>query len=66
MPVTPLLALMLEKVSWPLLLWFALVYVRSDCTLTFQIFYDASSEYLRPCQILLHTDCVDRGKHCSW
>ena len=47
MSVTPLLALMFEKVSGPLIVvvrdWFTSV---ADCILTFQIFHKATSENL--------------------
>jgi hypothetical protein len=56
MSVMPLLALMFEKVSGPLLLWLGVVYVRTDCILLFQIFRNAASKNLRPCKILSHTD----------
>ena len=46
MSVTPLLALMFEKVSGPRSLWSRLVHVRADCILTFQIFHKATSENL--------------------
>ena len=46
MSVMPLLALMFEKVSGLLLLWLGVVYVRSDCILTFQIFHEATSKHL--------------------